>query len=67
MSRKSLSYSSVLATLVALTAGSASAGKGEKCKIVFEGKGLIKAHKADCSGKTGKNEMKSNYIKIDED
>lgn len=59
MSRKSHNYASIVAALVALASGSAVAGKGEKCKIVYNGKGLIKAHKADCSGKTGKNEKNS--------
>lgn len=37
---------------IALTAGSvfAAGDNMEKCKVVKDGKGLIKAHKADCKG-----------------
>lgn len=38
-------------TAITLTAGVAFAdGDMEKCKVIQDGKGLIKAHKADCAG-----------------
>lgn len=40
-----------VAAAVTLTAGVAFAeGDMEKCKVVKDGKGLIKEHKADCKG-----------------
>lgn len=47
--KKSIILSAVAAAIM-LTAGSAlAAGETEKCKVVKDGKGLIKANKADCS------------------
>lgn len=46
---KKLGILSTVAAAVALSAGSAQAEDMEKCKVVGpDGKGLIKAHKADC-------------------
>lgn len=48
---KKIGTFSAVATAVALTAGVAFAGGGmEKCKVVKDGQGLIKEHKADCAG-----------------
>lgn len=48
--KKSAIFTAVAAA-VALTAGVAFAEGGiEKCKVVKDGKGLIKEHKADCAG-----------------
>jgi len=42
---------SAVAVAVALTASTSFAESGmEKCKVVKNGKGLIKEHKADCAG-----------------
>ncbi len=47
---KSGLFTAVIAA-VTLTAGAAFAeGDMEKCKVVKDGKGLIKEHKADCKG-----------------
>lgn len=46
-------YIAAITTVIALSATNALANEGfEKCKIIKDGKGLIKANKADCAGKT---------------
>ena len=48
--KKSGIFTAVIAA-VTLTAGVAFAGSDmEQCKVVKDGKGLIKEHKADCKG-----------------
>ncbi len=45
---KSEVFAAVAAAIVLSTASASAMGDMEKCKIVKDGKGLIKEHKADC-------------------
>lgn len=49
--KKKLSIFAAITAASAISAGSAFAAEMEKCKVVdANGRGLIKAHKADCAG-----------------